>query len=66
MVKSRYLVLWFSAQTPNAMLFYDKEAAKTMASDHNALLIEVSGKVLEVVDYYRRNEQGKPLPATWL
>ena len=66
MVKSRYLIVWFVSQTPNAMLFSDKETAKTVASLHNALLIEVQGKVQSVVDYYRRDEKDQPLPATWL
>ena len=63
-----YLVVWWVAQTPQAALFTHTEAAKAAASVRNALMVTISGNTVEVdeiVDWYRRNEEGSPLPAEW-
>ncbi len=68
MRESCYLVVWWVAQAPQVALFDQLEAAKAAASVRNALMVTVSGSsvgVDEVVDWYRRNEEGAPLPAEW-
>jgi hypothetical protein len=63
-----YLVLWWQTQTPYAAVFDDEVAACAAASVRNALVIEVRGtrlKIDKVVDYYRRDDAGRPMPAEW-
>jgi hypothetical protein len=65
---SCYLVVWWMSQAPHAALFENHEAACAAASVRNALMVTFSGSdvdVNEVVDWYRRNDQGSPLPAEW-
>ena len=65
---TRYLVLWWMAQTPYAAVFTNEVAAEAAASVRNALLVEVSGREVSidrVVDWYRRDEGGRPMPAEW-
>jgi len=59
----RYLVVWWQNQTPHASLFDEEIAASAAASVRNALLVEVSGKVEKVLDYWRRDDAGNPMPA---
>jgi len=64
----RYLVLWWQAQVPYAAVFDDEVAAHAAANVRNALLVEISGpgvKFEAVVDYYRRDDAGRPMPAEW-
>ena len=63
----RYLVVWWQNQTPYAAMFNDEISAYAAASVRNALLIEVpgDGKIERIVDYYRRDDKGNPLPAEW-
>ena len=63
----RYLVLWWQNQTPYAAMFNDEVSAYAAASVRNALLIEVpaDGKIERIVDYFRRDDKGNPLPAEW-
>ena len=64
----RYLVLWWQAQAPYAALFDDEIAAHAAASVRNALVVEISGgdlKFEKIVDYYRRDDAGRPMPAEW-
>lgn len=66
--KVMYLVLWWQAQTPYAAVFDDEIAACAAASVRNALVVEVSGdgvRFEKIVDYYRRDEAGRPMPAEW-
>ena len=63
-----FLVLWWQAQTPYAAMFEDEVAAYAAANVRNALVVEISGKaskVEKVVDYYRRDNSGNPMPAEW-
>ncbi len=64
----QYLVVWWMAQTPYAAVFRHRAAAETAASVRNALMIAVSGKdarIEGVLDWYRRDEKGEPMPAEW-
>ncbi len=64
----RYLVLWWQAQVPYAAVFDDEVAAYAAANVRNALVVEVSGSHVrfeKVVDYYRRDDAGRPMPAEW-
>lgn len=68
MKKPYYLVVWWMSQTPYAAVFENRVAAEAAANVRNALMIVISGsgvKVDEVLDWYRRNEEGTPLPAEW-
>ena len=68
MKESCYLVVWWVCQTPQVALFDHLEAAKAAASVRNALMVTVTGTAVEideVVDWYRRNDEGDPLPAEW-
>jgi hypothetical protein len=61
-----YLVLWWQTQTPYAAVFDDEVAACAAASVRNALVVEVTGgdvRIAKVVDYYRRDDAGNPMPA---
>ena len=65
---TRYLVLWWQAQVPYAAVFDDEIAAHAAASVRNAIVVEISGTELtfeKVVDYYRRDDAGRPMPAEW-
>jgi hypothetical protein len=66
--KTYYLVLWWMSQTPYAAVFENPIAAEAAASVRNALLVTFTGrdvKVDDVMDWYRRDDQGKPMPAEW-
>ncbi len=66
--KTYYLVLWWMSQTPYAAVFENELAAEAAANVRNALLITVSGrdvKIDDVKDWYRRDEDGRPMPAEW-
>ncbi len=65
---TQYLVIWWMAQTPYAAVFSHRAAAETAASVRNALLVAVSGRnarIESVYDWYRRDENGEPMPAEW-
>lgn len=56
------------SQTPYAAVFENEAAAEAAASVRNALMVTISGRdvsVDRVVDWYRRNEAGEPMPAEW-
>lgn len=56
------------AQTPYAAVFSHRAAAETAASVRNALMVAISGKdarIEDVLDWYRRDEKGQPMPAEW-
>jgi hypothetical protein len=66
--KTLYLVLWWMSQVPYVAVFENKIAAEASANVRNALLVTVSGtdlKVDDVLDWYRRDEAGNPMPAEW-
>ncbi len=56
------------SQTPYAAVFENEVAAEAAASVRNALMVTIKGRdvvVDRVVDWYRRNEAGEPMPAEW-
>jgi hypothetical protein len=63
----RFLVLWWMSQQPYVMEFRQRDSAEAAAKVRNALMIEIDGhgKVVSVVDWYRRTDEGKPMPAEW-
>jgi hypothetical protein len=66
--KTYYLVLWWMSQTPYAAIFENEVAAEAAANVRNALMVTISGqeaKVEKVLDWYRRDDLGKPMPAEW-
>ena len=63
-----FLVIWWMSKTPYAAVFTNRLAAEAAANVRNAVLVTIKGvqsKVEEVVDWYRRNEEGHPMPAEW-
>ena len=65
-MKTRYLILWWMSQTPYAAVLENRVAAEAAADVRNAIMVVITGgKVTEVLDWYRRNDEGKPLPADW-
>jgi hypothetical protein len=68
MNKSAYLVVWWMSQVPYAAVFENRIAAEAAASVRNALMVTLSGtdaKIDSVLDWYRRDESGQPMPAEW-
>src|SRR2546430_14600351 len=66
--KTYYLVLWWMSQTPYAAIFENEVAAEAAANVRNALMVTISGrdaKVDTILDWYRRDESGRPMPAEW-
>lgn len=63
-----YLVIWWYAQNLYAAVFRSEEQARVAADPRNGVVIRVRGRALEIdsiVDYYRRDESGNPMPAEW-
>jgi hypothetical protein len=50
---------------PYAATFKSKISAEAAASVRNALLITIEPDSIDVVDYYRRDEKGNPMPVQW-
>jgi hypothetical protein len=66
--ETAYLVLWWHAKTPYVALFRDEVQADWAAQARNGVVVEVDGRAIEVprvVDYYRRDAAGRPMPAEW-
>ena len=62
------MVLWWMSKSPYAAVFENRVAAEAAANVRNALLVRIKGtavKVEEVLDWYRRDEEGRPMPAEW-
>lgn len=56
------------SQAPHAALFDNRLAALAAASVRNALMVTITGREIrvdEVLDWYRRDDNGKPMPAEW-
>jgi hypothetical protein len=56
------------SKNPYAALFTNRVAAEAAANVRNALLISIKGEgtdVQDVLDWYRRDEEGRPMPAEW-
>lgn len=66
--EKRFLVIWWMSKTPYAAVFTNRIAAEAAANVRNAILVTIQGahsSVEEVVDWYRRDEEGRPMPAEW-
>ena len=66
--QTKFLVIWWMSKTPYAAVFENRVAAEAAANVRNAILVTIKGegmKVEEVVDWYRRDEEGHPMPAEW-
>src|SRR5438132_13849362 len=62
------LVIWWMSKSPYAAVFTNRVAAAAAANVRNAILVAIKGpaaKVEEVVDWYRRDEECRPMPAEW-
>jgi hypothetical protein len=64
---TKFLVIWWMSKTPYAAVFTNRIAAEAAANVRNALLVTFYGetKVEGVVDWYRRDDEGRPMPAEW-
>lgn len=63
-----FLCIWWMSQVPYAAVFQNRIAAEAAANVRNAILVEISGvrmKIVEVFDWYRRNDADEPMPAEW-
>jgi hypothetical protein len=63
-----YLIVWWSYHNPYAALFDSKEAADAAANVRNAVTLTLSGsdvRVDGIVDWYRRDGEGRPMPIEW-
>ena len=56
------------SKNPYAAVFTNRVAAEAAANVRNAILVSIKGHgmdVEEVLDWYRRDEEGRPMPAEW-
>ncbi|MFQ6012033.1 MAG: hypothetical protein ACE5LS_00090 [Thermoplasmata archaeon] len=65
--RPQYLIFWWLDQTPYVARFKDEIEADSAARARNALLLEIreDGEVGRILDYYRRDAEGNPMPAVW-
>jgi hypothetical protein len=65
---TRYLVLWWHLQKLYVGLFENETEATLHAAARNGVVVELLGPSMSigsVEDYWRRDEQGLPMPAEW-
>ena len=63
-----FLVIWWMSKNPYAAVFENRIAAEAAANVRNAILVTFKGNVSDVesvVDWFRRDEEGRPMPAEW-
>src|SRR3989442_13886995 len=66
--KTMFLVIWWMAKNPYAAVFENRIAAETAVNVRNAILVTFQGNGTEgeaVGDWFRLDEEGRPLPAEW-
>src|SRR5207247_9303383 len=66
--KPMFLVIWWMSKNPYAAVFENRVAAEAAANVRNAILVTFKGanaEVETVVDWFRRDEEGRPMPAEW-
>lgn len=66
--RTSYLVVWWMQKTPYAAVFNNRVAAEAAANVRNALIVTISGRSVDiegVTDWYRRDDEGRPMPAEW-
>ena len=64
-----FLVIWWHLQKVYCGLFSTEEEAKLQAMSRNGIVVHITGgavSVESIVDYWRRDDSGNPLPAEWL
>jgi len=67
--ETTFLVLWWHLQKLYCGLFSTAEEANLQAMSRNGVVVEISGENIAIdrlSDFWRRDEQGNPLPAEWL
>jgi len=67
-MKTIYLILWWMSQMPYVAVMENRVAAEAAANVRNAIMVKITGnrvKIAEVLDWWRRNDAGEPLPAEW-
>lgn len=65
---TRYLVLWWHLQKMYVGLFENETEATLHAAARNGVVVELIGSELAVgaiEDYWRRDDQGRPMPGEW-
>lgn len=65
---TRYLVLWWHLQKLYVGLFENETEATLHAAARNGVVVELIGPILSVgaiEDYWRRDDQGHPMPGEW-
>ncbi len=66
--KTMFLVIWWMSKNPYAAVFENRIAAEAAANVRNAILVTFQGNGTEVeavVDWFRRDAEGRPMPAEW-
>src|SRR2546421_12034014 len=66
--KPMFLVIWWMSKNPYAAVFENRIAAEAAANVRNAILVTFKGNgsdVEAVGDWFRRAEEGRPMPAGW-
>ena len=61
-----YVIIWWHFQKPYVAVVPTHDEAKWIADTRNGVVIELIGRdvaVKSVVDFYRRDEAGNPMPA---
>ena len=65
---TRYLVLWWHLQKMYVGMFEDETEATLHAAARNGVVVELIGPDIaigSIEDYWRRDEQGRPMPGEW-
>jgi hypothetical protein len=63
-----FLVIWWMSKNPYAAVFGNRIEAEAAANVRNAILVTFRGggtEVEAVVDWFRRDDEGRPMPAEW-
>jgi len=65
---ARYLVLWWHLQKMYVGLFENETEATLHAAARNGVVVELIGPEVSIgaiEDYWRRDDQGRPMPGEW-
>jgi len=52
-------------QAPHAAAFGNSTSASAAAKVRNALVIKHTGRITDIHDYYRRDDNDNPMPVEW-
>src|SRR5437870_8561721 len=66
--KPMFLVIWWMSKNPYASVFENRIAAEAAANVRNAILFTINENGTDgeaVVDWFRPDEEGRPMPAEW-